>query len=357
MRCQNCGNELQEGALFCRECGSRVEAVQFCRDCGAKIIADSRFCSHCGAPTNPMDSFKSQKQTNNSKPKENVNVAPPKTKLNLYAFLPIIAIGFGLLIAISIIGVVANQNMAKSDMKNKYVSLPESEVKKSKRDDEFDDDDYTYSYKSDEFNVYIAIPVSDNKIKIENWNKPLSNIKSYSYNYDVGTFKINDDDNGFYWVDDEHTMFVISFEDKKNSSHAGDYAPRIFTINISDNDKCKGTNYNKDIACYSFEHDDFHMYRAIVMSDNYIKIECWYKSIAFDAWQYGYVVCVFNTEDNNLDFEWGNDAFTVTMYDPEESYYWKGEEFVSFTLENDYKYEDVDSYINDADRDLIFGFL
>lgn len=349
MKCQNCGSELQDGALFCRDCGSKVETIQFCRKCGAKITTDSSFCSHCGARIELYDGFIKQKYPNNSTRKATVKAVTKPTNINFKALLPAIVIGFGLLIAISIIGVVASQNSAKADMKNKYISIPNSEVMESNRYDGFDND-CTYSYKSDDYNVYIAVPVSDNVIKIENWSKTLSSSKSYSYDYDVGSFKIDDEENGFYWVDDEHTMFVISFADKKNSSHVGDCVPRIFTININDEDKCKGTNYNKDIACYSFEHDDFNMYRAIVMSDGYIKIENWYRSSLLDSWQYGSVVCVFNTEDNNLDFEWGNDAFTITMYDPSESLYWKSEEFVSFTLEDNYIYADVESCLSDNDN-------
>lgn len=48
MKCQNCGAELQDGVLFCRECGSKIKK-RFCRECGAEIKEDSRFCSNCGA--------------------------------------------------------------------------------------------------------------------------------------------------------------------------------------------------------------------------------------------------------------------------------------------------------------------
>lgn len=354
MKCQNCGAELQDGSLFCRECGCRVETKRFCRDCGKQVDINAKFCSYCGALVDLSDKGKTNTRkaaTSNTttKAKSNEPISKPHTstkKKSSGMILPLIIMGIGLLIGISIIGFVIGQKKDENSKAAIYTALPDSEVKKSKRTDGFSGDS-TYSYKSDDFNVYIAIPVSDNVVKIENWDKALSNLKTYSYNYDVGTYKIDDEENGFYWIDDEHTMFVINFEDKNNSSHAGGYSPRIFTININDADKCKGTNYSPEIACYSFEHDEFHMYRAIPMSEGYMKIECWYKSIAFDSWQYGADVCVIKLDENNLDFEWGNDAFTVTMFDPAEPNYWKDAEFVAFTLEDSYKYEDVYSFINE----------
>ena len=45
--CTNCSAELPEGALFCRECGTRV-AAQACPSCGA-LDETGRFCGRCGA--------------------------------------------------------------------------------------------------------------------------------------------------------------------------------------------------------------------------------------------------------------------------------------------------------------------
>jgi hypothetical protein len=42
MQCPQCGTESREGAKFCRECGTRFEAV--CPACGAKSEAGSNFC-------------------------------------------------------------------------------------------------------------------------------------------------------------------------------------------------------------------------------------------------------------------------------------------------------------------------
>lgn len=205
-----------------------------------------------------------------------------------------------------------------------------------------------YAYMTDEWNVYIATAISDGIIKIENWNKAMSNSTSVSHEYDVGTFKINDDENEFAWVDDEHTTFVITFTDKKN----GDFkkgGTATFTINISDSDKNKGSNYSEEIACFTYENDDWHMYRAIPLTETLIKIECWYRGSSIGYFLFGYDVCVIDTTSGDTDFEWTDDehtSFSITMRDEENKSEWKKETFVVFILENeDYTHFDVKSYL------------
>lgn len=59
MKCSKCGAELQEGVLFCRECGAKAENAEnvkrFCRDCGAKIQEGDKFCPNCGADLSVAD--------------------------------------------------------------------------------------------------------------------------------------------------------------------------------------------------------------------------------------------------------------------------------------------------------------
>ncbi|SFL50269.1 Double zinc ribbon [Lachnospiraceae bacterium KH1T2] len=52
MKCTNCGAELAEGSVFCRDCGKKLggqSTKKFCRDCGAEVKDDSGICSNCGA--------------------------------------------------------------------------------------------------------------------------------------------------------------------------------------------------------------------------------------------------------------------------------------------------------------------
>ena len=51
MKCPNCGADLAEGVLFCRECGTKIDSLQkqFCRECGAVLAEGAKFCTECGA--------------------------------------------------------------------------------------------------------------------------------------------------------------------------------------------------------------------------------------------------------------------------------------------------------------------
>ena len=205
-----------------------------------------------------------------------------------------------------------------------------------------------YAYMTDEWNVYIATAISDDIIKVENWDKTMSSSKSVEHDYDVGTFKISDSENGFAWVDDEHTTFVLSFKDKNNSKFKKG-GTATFTINISDSDKNKGSNYSEDIACFSYQNDDWHLYRAIPLTETLIKIETWYRGSSAGTFLFGYDLCLIDTTSGDTDFEWTDDehtSFSITMRDEENKSEWKKETFVVFILENeDYTHFDVKSYL------------
>ena len=205
-----------------------------------------------------------------------------------------------------------------------------------------------YAYMTDEWNVYIATAISSDIIKIENWSKVMSNAKSVSHDYDVGTFKISDSENEFAWIDEEHTTFQITFTDKNNSKFKkGNVA--TFTININDSDNNKGSNYSEDIACFAYENDDWHLYRAIPLTETLIKIECWTRSSSVGTYLFGYDWCLIDTLSGDTDFAWTDDehtSFAITTKDEENSFEWRKESFVLFVLENeDYTHFDVKSYL------------
>ena len=59
MKCSNCGADLKDGVLFCRECGTRVEEQKmrkrFCRECGSEYAEGEKFCQNCGASLTLFD--------------------------------------------------------------------------------------------------------------------------------------------------------------------------------------------------------------------------------------------------------------------------------------------------------------
>ena len=210
-----------------------------------------------------------------------------------------------------------------------------------------------YAFMTDAWNVYIAKAVSSNVIKVESWHKSSQSDKKMKLRGDLGSFKIDDEANGFSWVDDEHTAFTLIIQDKNNSEVKKPTAV-VFTINTSDSDTDKGTDYDKKIACYEYVNDDWHTYRAIALSDHLVKIECCYRTSSgfWESHRFGWDVGVIDTDNTNTDFEWGDEqhsAFTITMIDPANGSYWKEEKLTSFILENEgYKYSTVLSFLGKA---------
>ncbi len=51
--CQNCGSEVSANALFCENCGTKVEGQEpkkhFCSQCGNELGEHAVFCENCGA--------------------------------------------------------------------------------------------------------------------------------------------------------------------------------------------------------------------------------------------------------------------------------------------------------------------
>ncbi len=46
--CPSCNAPLDQGAKFCPECGTKLQATAFCKECGAKLQAGAKFCPECG---------------------------------------------------------------------------------------------------------------------------------------------------------------------------------------------------------------------------------------------------------------------------------------------------------------------
>lgn len=385
MKCKKCGAELEDGVLFCRECGNKVvdNEVRICTECGAAVAGDAIFCPECGnrldeittndrseASVYDVDLYTEEETDNNSKyrgyidldsikttAKESVkakgnNTSKSKLAMLLLAVILLMMLGFPRILfhRSSSTGTGQDQGATSAN-----IPMVESVIRESKTlsQDNTIEKGSEYAFMSDEWNVYIATAISDSVIQIARWDKTLSSDKSVEHDEDIGAFKINDPENEFYWIDDEHTAFAITFEDKNDTSEGHNMKNRqsvVFTINNDSSDKNKGTNYNKKIACYSYENDSWHLYRAIPLHDNLVKIEVWYRSSSDDDYLYGYDLCVINPDLTDTDFEWTDDehtSFTITMQDGINDYYWKKPEFVAFILENPkFKYKSVAEYLD-----------
>lgn len=56
--CQSCGSEVEQGAKFCKNCGSEiiieeenVNETKFCANCGFEMPKSTKFCPECGNAT------------------------------------------------------------------------------------------------------------------------------------------------------------------------------------------------------------------------------------------------------------------------------------------------------------------
>lgn len=183
-------------------------------------------------------------------------------------------------------------------------------------------------------NVYLAKAISTDTIKIERWSKSLKTTKKMKFEKDVGTFRINEENSSFKWIDTEKTSFVFNFSDSDVSA-TKNIQSGIFTININTNDENKCSNFDTNISCYSYVNDDWHKYRAILMYETYVKIECWINTYSSGTLLYGYDYRLINVNSTDTDFKWNTNksGFTLTCYDFSNSSYWKEGELVSFELE------------------------
>lgn len=360
MNCANCGAKLSKGVSFCKECGERVgSATRYCSSCGSELEPNAKFCRNCGAATDvsqPGIKAKNKKKkkavvvhTSSNPPHlnpaylnspfESTDHADERHKNPLVLVLVCIILAFCL-----ILGLFVFEKIKKNNADDQLIPPKTTEAST----DHTIDKRFSYSFMSDEWNVYVAVPVSDSVVKVEHWKKHLKNAKKLKYESDLGSYKINDPENGFYWVDDEKTAFSMKISDKENSAVRSNKQV-VFTINISDEDVCKGTDYDESIACYSYRNDDWHEYRAIMLTEKLMKIEVWSSSTSIEKPLFGYDWMLIDPAGLETDFEWGDDsreAFTITTQDPNNRYYWKEPHLVTFMLSNPgYKYATVSEYL------------
>ena len=370
MKCIYCGSELIDGVKFCKECGQRVGAIKrFCRECGSELDEAAKFCKNCGATVNLLGDTPGPISISNVTERKMVTVtvantgqnnagkigstwagkSPMNNRSNNFfsskTFRLVILLTALFLCCIIVISAFI-KNKEDKETSDTLIS-PIKSIATENTSEAFIDISNTYAYMSDDWDVYIAVPVSSKVIKIEHWKKTISSTKKMSYDEDIGTYKIDDENNGFYCIDDEHTAFAFIIVDKNNSRISkGKHV--IFTINISDTNICKGSDYDESIACYSYTNDDWHEYRAIQLTDKLIKIEVWSRTSSLDKLLFGYDMCLINPNSDETDFEWNDShtAFTITIKDPENDYNWKTASFVAFTLLNpDFKYATVMDYL------------
>lgn len=192
----------------------------------------------------------------------------------------------------------------------------------------------TYSFRNDEWNQYIATVLSDETIKIEKWDRSNSgyNGDPFMPDYDVCILQITDPQVDFKWLDDNHSAFSITMIDNENS-----HWKELLSVDFSMNNVPTESNANEEQTVYTYQSDDWHLYVAIPLSLNIIKIETWYRSDASEngePFYYRYDVTEINTNQADV-FSWidesSRNGFTVNIQDPKNSH-WNEVNPVSFAI-------------------------
>ncbi len=358
IKCQNCGEEIEDGAVFCWNCGSKVVHMQkmFCHGCGAPIKPGVRYCACCGTDVDGLDGpmednyvvtneiMDGRKASESSSNEEVISIADKFNVNTLHSVNnkkedknkegkknPLLKV----LAVILLIYIVAF-----------IVSLGKTPTKESPKAEEHKEqvvytikNGTTYSYKCDEKYVYIARAISDSLIKIERWKDKFWSICDMEYDIDLGTYKINDSTNGFAWYDDNQLLFKFTLSDKANSS-VGTSKAVFFSICTNDENENKGTLYSSDIACYIYRNDSDHTYRAIPLSKDLFKVECWERPSLLNSFCYSWDLGIASREY----LTWVDDehsAFTITGADSKNPE-WIDKKLVTFEIETDnYKYANV----------------
>ncbi|WP_458405433.1 zinc-ribbon domain-containing protein [Methanobrevibacter sp.] len=85
--CPNCGSEVNDGVKFCPDCGSEIEVEEnqpkFCTNCGFELNDSLKFCPECGTPTS------------NAVQKTNFQITNTQKSAGLAAVLSFLIIGLG----------------------------------------------------------------------------------------------------------------------------------------------------------------------------------------------------------------------------------------------------------------------
>ena len=63
MKCSKCNAEIDDNAIFCPECGSKIEKPAFCANCGVKLEYGATYCSNCGEKVgSPINDIQKKKE-------------------------------------------------------------------------------------------------------------------------------------------------------------------------------------------------------------------------------------------------------------------------------------------------------
>ena len=201
-----------------------------------------------------------------------------------------------------------------------------------------------YTYKNDRWDLYKAIFLTANTLKIEKWTRRNAGPDGdpFKYTTDICVLNITDGSTDFAWADSNQIAFTITLTDD-NNSYLDVNARVTFTVNQSEIDH---------VMEYTYLHDQWNWYRAYLLSGSTIKIEKWSrfdKSENGDPFAYERDIGIIQIASASSDFAWTDDshvAFTITMQD-DKNRYWDEAILTPFAVETDSENTPFYSYQND----------
>ena len=67
MICKNCETENSEGAVYCKNCGTRLDGKHICPSCGNENDSDAKICVSCGKSMEQQSGAKTEKRLSNGR--------------------------------------------------------------------------------------------------------------------------------------------------------------------------------------------------------------------------------------------------------------------------------------------------
>ena len=160
-----------------------------------------------------------------------------------------------------------------------------------------------YSFTNDRWAQYRAYLLSPSTIKIECWGRWNAGTDDFEHYYDIGVIDTGDSSDGFMWADDSLSAFYFVMEDEQNSNWKRKLESVGFVVD---------TSSLSNAAEYTYLYDNWNLYKAIAVSPNTLKIECWGRwNAGTDDFEHYYDISTVRVDDPLNDFSWADDAFSA----------------------------------------------
>lgn len=121
MKCEYCGNEIDDNSKFCRYCGKEQAPIKLCIKCGKELGLEDKWCRYCGAEQSKLDVAESFDTPNIGRLSDDENqvindaIKGVDKRKNLFGKKSLIAIVITIIIvAIGLVGGVVLRNQSDS---------------------------------------------------------------------------------------------------------------------------------------------------------------------------------------------------------------------------------------------------